>query len=256
MSKFLIALVVAGGVLIAVAPSQAQTPGTACPPGQAGVQPYCQVATPAACGKTTAKMSLLRATFSRRNRTIDILAPITKLASGNVSILLQAAGRRTNFSAPIDSANGLIKVKKQILASQALLGTGILTLGYPGDDDTRPQVVRLRAANRAAKLTVNRPTISDTGLLVGAGTVTSAAEGVVRTQLEYVDRTTGETRTLSFNARIQSDGKWRLSTQLSAAVLAQIANRCGTVHSYTLFTGYFPLRIRGEMRSLEVLPAI
>jgi hypothetical protein len=38
-------------------------------------------------------------------------------------------------------------------------------------------------------------------------------------------------------------------------VIAQIASRRGTVHSYTLFTGYLARRIRGEMRSYEVLRA-
>ena len=41
--------------------------------------------------------------------------------------------------------------------------------------------------------------------------------------------------------------------QLSAAVLAQIGGRCGTLHSYTLFTGYIERRIRGEMKSYQVL---
>jgi hypothetical protein len=73
---------------------------------------------------------------------------------------------------------------------------------------------------------------------------------VVRVQLEYDHL--GETKTIPLRARI-ADGKWKLDEQLSPAVLAQIAQRSGTVHSYTLFTGYFPRRIRGEMRSYQVL---
>jgi len=266
VSKIFIGLAVVAGILIGVAPSQAQTPGTTCPAGQTGVFPYCQVVTPppppppgpvpAACGRTTAKMSLSRATFSRTERTIDILAPISKLASGNVSILLQSAGKRTTFSAPIDSGAGQIAIVKRILASQALLGTGILTISYPGDSDTRSQIIRLRAANNAAKLKVVRPVITPTGFLVARGSVTSKAEGVVRVQIEYFDRTTGETVTLKRAATINASGKWSLNAQLSAGILAQIANRCGTVHSYTQFTGYFPERIRGELRSFEILPSI
>ena len=32
-----------------------------------------------------------------------------------------------------------------------------------------------------------------------------------------------------------------------------MARRTGSVHSYTLFTGYFERRIRGEMQSYQVL---
>lgn len=46
-----------------------------------------------------------------------------------------------------------------------------------------------------------------------------------------------------------------LSVQLPPAALAQIALRCGTVHSSTLFTGYVPRRIRGEMFNYQVLPS-
>ena len=40
---------------------------------------------------------------------------------------------------------------------------------------------------------------------------------------------------------------------VSATVRTAIAQRTGTVHSYTLFTGYLPARMRGEMRSFQVL---
>ena len=115
--------------------------------------------------------------------------------------------------------------------------------------------MRLRSANTPANLTVQRPVISPTGFLRTEGTVSSSARGVVRVQLEYVDRATGLTVTLQRNARIQN-GRWSLNSQLSAGILAQIALRCGTVHSYTLFTGYLPRRMRGEMRAFQVLPAI
>jgi hypothetical protein len=36
-------------------------------------------------------------------------------------------------------------------------------------------------------------------------------------------------------------------------VVGQIAARRGVLHSYTLFTGYLPARIRGEMASFQVL---
>lgn len=249
----LLATALAVGVAWGVTPSSAQQ--QTCPPGQVGNFPYCETPPlPPACGKFTSKLSLARATISRLEREISILAPITKLASGSASVTLQAAGRRTTFSAPVDSANGRIRVTRSITRAQALLGTGILTLAYPGDADTRPQVVRLRAANNPAKLSGTRPTISATGVLQQQGIVTIGARGVVRTQLEFVSRVTGETTTLEFLTPIQS-GKWLLNAQLPQEVLAQLGARCGTVHSYTLFTGYMPRRIRGEMLSFQVLPA-
>jgi hypothetical protein len=90
-----------------------------------------------------------------------LLAPITSLASGQARIELHAAGRRFRFSAPIDSVDGRIRFRRRIPAAQAELGTGILTISYPGDADTRSQTVRLRAASQRAELRLNRPTISD-----------------------------------------------------------------------------------------------
>ena len=252
MRKILIPLVLAAGVLAAVTPAQSQQPATVCPPGQSGNFPYCQNLPPG-CDKLTAKLTIARATFSRARRTIDILAPITRLASGRVRITLQAAGRTTSFTAPIDSARGRIRVVHRIFRSQAELGTGIITITYNGDADTRSQVVRLRAANNPANLRMTRPTITSSGFLRADGTVTRRARGAVRVQLEFVNSSDGETVTLERAATINPRGRWSLNAPLSASLRAQIAARCGTVHSYTLFTGYFPLRIRGEMRSYQVL---
>ena len=144
-----------------------------------------------------------------------------------------------------------IRFRKRIPAAQARLGTGILTLRYRGDADTRPQTVRLRAANRQAQLRLSRPRIAD-GRLRASGTVSDRARGVVRVQIQYV--TAGTTHTREFKARID-DVRWSLNEQLSATVRTAIAQRTGTLHSYTLFTGYLAQRIRGEMRSYEVLAA-
>ncbi len=255
VKKVLFLLVTVIGVACFAAPAQAQQ--TTCPPGQTGNFPYCQTVPPlppAACAKFTAKLSLARATIDRVRRTISILAPITRLASGSVQITLHAAGRRTTFTAPIDSAAGYIRVTRSITRAQARLGTGILTIAYPGDGDTRSQVVRLRAANNRAALAVQRPTITPQGFLRAEGTVSVRAIGVVRVQMEYTDGATGETVTIQRKAAIQR-GRWSLNAQIPADILARLLLRCGTVHSYTLFTGYMPRRIRGEMRSYQVLPA-
>ena len=71
-----------------------------------------------------------------------------------------------------------------------------------------------------------------------------------RQQLEYVHG--NETKVLRLRAPL-TDGRWSMNSQLSAAQLAEIGQRTGTVHSYALFTGYLQQRMRGEMRSFEVL---
>jgi hypothetical protein len=200
--------------------------------------------------KFPAKLSLARATIVRSGSILDVLAPITARASGTVRVELHAAGRRFRFSAAIDSAHGRVSFRKRIPKSQADLGTGIITMTYAGDADTRPQTVRLRAAAQPARLRLLRPQIID-GRLRASGTVTSTARGVVRLQLEYDYQ--GVTRVLPFRTRI-ANGRWTLNAQLSATALGQIADRSGSAHSYTLFTGYLARRMRGEMRSFEVLP--
>jgi hypothetical protein len=257
VKRILIGLVAVAGVAMTVTPSQAQqpaNPGNACPPGQSGNNPYCQVPPPN-CGKATAKMSLLRATFFRQDSTLSILAPITALASGRATIFLQAARSTTTYTLPVDGANRRIRGTRPVKPAQAQFGTGILNISYKGDGDTRPQKVRLRAANNPSQLTSSRPVITSSGVLKASGTVTTKARGVVRTQLEYVDRVSGETTTLQRNATIRN-GRWSLNSQLSSTVRAEIARRCGTVHSYVLFTGYLPRRLRGEMHNYEVLPSL
>jgi hypothetical protein len=214
------------------------------------------IATTVACGAAAApvvpqpsKLELARATIFPSSRTIDVLAPITARASGNVSFELFAAGQTHRWTAPVDSADGRVRFRETIPAAQANRGTGILTMRYAGDADTRPQSVRLRSANTPADLDANRPTIAN-GVLQASGNVSSRARGVVRVQLEYYSG--GRTTTIERQAPI-SNGSWSLSYALTAAEQDAIAKRAGTVHSYIQFTGYLPARMRGEMQSYEVL---
>lgn len=187
----------------------------------------------------------------RADRILDVLAPITARASGTVRVELHAAGIRHRFTAPIDSINGRIRFRRRIPRAQAELGTGILTITYLGDADTRPQTVRLRAASQPARLALSRPRIVD-GRLTASGRITSRARGVVRLQLQFDHR--GETRLLRFRGKI-TGGRWKIDEKLPDLVRTAIAERTGTVHSYTLFTGYLARRVRGEMRSFQVLGA-
>ncbi len=199
-----------------------------------------------------AKLEVARALVSSATRRLSVLAPISRRASGRVSVRLQAAGRTTSTTTAVDSANARVRIDRLIPAVQARLGTGILTLSYPGDADTQPQEVRLRAASRRALLVARRPRISG-GRLIASGRISSLARGVVRVQVLY-EPAGQATRTLQFSAPIEG-GRYSLNAALSANELAQMAGRRGAIHSYTLFTGYALARMRGEMASFEVSPA-
>jgi hypothetical protein len=180
---------------------------------------------------------------------LDVLAPITRRASGEVNVDFHAAGRHTRLEASVDALKGRVRVRRAIPREQARIGTGILTLTYPGNERTRAQEVRLRAASRRADLEAVRPALAD-GRLRAAGTISSRARGVVRVQLSWA--TAGEDRSVELQGRI-SDGRFTLNEKLPAEVRESIARREGTVHSYTLFTGYLPARMRGEMQAYQVL---
>lgn len=201
--------------------------------------------------RNAAKLEIARADVLRSTRRLSVLAPITARASGRVGVSFRAAGRTERFDARIDAAKRRVRINRRIAASQARLKTGIVTLTYEGDADTQPQSVRLRAASRRAALDAGRPSISDAGRLTASGKISRRARGVVRLQLLY--EPSGErTRTLHFRARIRN-GRYDIDEKLPADVRAGIAARRGAVHSYTLFTGYFPGRVRGEMASYQVL---
>nr|MBA3852633.1 hypothetical protein [Chloroflexota bacterium] len=123
--------------------------------------------------------------------------------------------------------NHIIRFERQIPADQAALGTGIMTISYPGDADTRPQEVRLRAASQPANLELERSVIED-GRITAEGTISDRARGVVRLQVQYV--VDGETRELALRGEID-DGEWEIDEALSPEVQGEIARRTGSVHS-------------------------
>ena len=203
----------------------------------------------APAGLFAAKLELTRAHVLRSRRTLDVLAPISARASGPLSVSFRAAGRTTRFETAIDPAHRRARFQHTLTRAQARLGTGILTLDYPGDPDTQPQRIRLRAAPRAAQLHAGRPTIKN-GRLHAHGTLARGARGVVRIQLLY-QPAGASTQTLQFTAPIKR-GAYALDVALSSDTLKAIAQRAGTVHAYTLFTGYLPGQLRGELQSHEV----
>jgi hypothetical protein len=197
------------------------------------------------------KLEVARSGVLRDRDALDVLAPITKRASGQVKVDFNAAGRHTRFTAPVDAQEGYVRFRQPIPREQADMGTGIMTLTYPGNDHTRGQEVRLRAARGRAGLEVDRPALQG-GRLRARGSISERARGVVRVQLSWA--TGGEDHSLELQAHIRG-GRWALDEALPATVLEQIADRDGTVHSYTLFTGYLPARMRGEMEAYQVLGA-
>jgi hypothetical protein len=197
-----------------------------------------------------AKLEVARARVLGAARRLSVLAPISGRASGKVRVRFRAAGRTDSFDAAVDARNRRVVIDRRISLAQARLGTGILTLSYPGDADTQPQVVRLRAASGRADLRASRPKITGDRLRA-SGTVSSRARGVVRLQVLF-EPAGAPTRTIEFTARI-SGGRYSFDERLPADVVAQIAARRGVVHSYTLFTGYLPARVRGEMSSFQIL---
>ena len=196
-----------------------------------------------------AKLEIARARLAQSTRRLSILAPITRRASGTVSVAFHAAGHVERFRAAVRSGKAAVRIDRRVSQAQARRGTGIVTLAYKGSDRTQPQEVRLRAAPRAARLRAARPRIAQ-GRLTAAGTISTRARGVVRLQLLY-EPSGARTRTLRFTAKIRN-GRYRFSEKLSAEVLREIEQRRGVVHSYTLFTGHLASGLQGEMRSFQV----
>ncbi|MDQ3609443.1 MAG: hypothetical protein M3459_11160, partial [Actinomycetota bacterium] len=168
---------------------------------------------------------------------------------GEVEVLFQADGRNDTFDAEVTDGGSteldVIRFLEPITAGQAELGTGIVNLEYLGDEDTRPELVRLRAASQPAELDVEE--ISLVGdRLSAAGSVTDRAEGVVRLRFSYVDPD-GSPNVHEARAEIDEDGDWELEDDQVPAQLAQ----CGGYLSIQ-FTGFFERRIRGEQLAYEL----
>lgn len=242
-----------------VTPTEPQPPAPAPVPAPVGGSATPSAPGPSAppatrrVGRFASKLQVERATVRRKERRLDVLAPITARASGKVGVKLQADGRTVDLGGvAIDSRRGRVRFAKKLDAGQARQGSGILQLTYGGDEDSQGQEVRLRAAPRKASLDADRPKLQN-GKVTAAGTISKQARGVVRVQLVY-ENAAGETETIELKAKI-GKGRFSLAQPLTAAQRSGIADRLGVVHSYVLFTGYAPRDMRGEMQAFEVLPA-
>jgi uncharacterized delta-60 repeat protein len=196
------------------------------------------------------KLRVSRAQVLRSERLLDVLAPITSRASGQVDVAFRAAGRTTSFTAPITDGPvtlDQVRFREAIPREQADLGTGIVTLSYPGDGDTRPTEVRLRAARNAADLEVERLSLQGDRLQAN-GTLTDRARGVVRLEFSYIDAQ-GLAQTWKANTEIQ-EGEWSLDGQ----VPPDLATYGGYLS--VLYTGNYDRRIRGEMTAYDLRPGL
>ena len=198
-----------------------------------------------AYAKDAAKLAVTRARVLGRERQLDVLAPISRHASGLIDVTFKAARQTTRFRQRIDSSRGQLRFRHTITRAQARQATGILTLRYRGNENVRSQVVRLRTAARHARLQTTRPQIAD-GRLIAQGTLARRAHGVVRVQLDWSRQ--GRPMHYEASARIR-DGHFSLRERLPAGTLKDIAGRDGTLQSHVLFTGYAKAKLRGEMRT-------
>jgi hypothetical protein len=197
-----------------------------------------------------AKLRVRRARVLREDRELDVFAPLTSRALGEqVEVEFRAAGRTERFGVEVSSGDARldrVRFRRAIPRAQASLGTGILTLRYPGNEVTRPQEVRLRAATNHADLKVQEISLQG-DRLSASGEIASRARGVVRLELSYLDAQ-GAAQIFKTNVRI-AEGQWALA---DVRVPPEIAGNGAYVSA--LFTGYFERRIRGEMLSYQIEP--
>ena len=223
------------------APAPASAPPPAATPGPPRQPPV--VTPPALTGdaaKNPAKIRVLRAGVKAKR--LDVLAEITRRASGTVRVAYRSGGKTTRFTAKIDG--GRIRFKRKLSGASARKTTGIFTLTYAGDDDVRADRVRLRAANGRAGLRRGTTRIN-AGILEVSGRISKRARGVVRIRLEYLN---GNELVLdTFRAKI-SKGRWSLKERLPGA--AAVAGGQLSIQ----FTGYERARMRGEQSAKRVAP--
>jgi trypsin len=228
--------------LVAIDGVQPPAPPPVPPP--AGQIPLSPLAPPTGDGaKFPAKIKVLRAGV--KEGKLDVLAEITKRATGRVNVRYVAAGRSTRFTASINSSTGRIRIDRTLPRAQARVGTGIMEISYGGNDRVRGDAVRLRAANGRALLKREVAELRG-GRLKVSGTISTRARGIVRVRMDYVDEA-GALKDLSLRALID-DGKWSLDEPVPTGA----ALRGGQLAIE--FTGYLPRRIRGEQDAKQVLP--
>jgi subtilisin-like proprotein convertase family protein len=193
--------------------------------------------------RAPAKLEVLRAGI--RAGRLDVLAGITTRARGAVEVRYRSSGETTRFSTPI--VDGRISIARSLPAAQRRKSTGIFTLTYDGSTTVQPDSVTLRAAPGKARLVLRAARIDGRGRLLASGSIDRRARGVVHVRLGYT-AAGGSVELLSFSSKI-ARGAWSLTAPLPRAA-AQAGGQLSIQ-----FTGYEPLRIRGEQLAKAVEPA-
>ena len=186
-----------------------------------------------------AKLKVRRAEI--RGARLDVLAEITRKATGTVDVTYRSRGRTVRFPVPIRA--GKIRFARS-LRRGTRAGTVLLTMRWRGTEAVRPATVRLRAARQRAGLRTSGAAIR-AGRLIARGAISPRARGVVRLRLEYLE--SGRVASRRFAARIRH-GRWKLST-----AVAPLAGRDG--YLTVQFTGYLSARggpMRGEQDGRQV----
>jgi glycosyl hydrolase family 26 len=88
------------------------------------------------------KLRVTRARIVRRSQRVELLAAISRLATGRVRVALVAGGQRTSFATAI--RHGRLRISHRISRRQARQPTAVVTITYAGNARTAGQVVRLR----------------------------------------------------------------------------------------------------------------
>lgn len=144
---------------------------------------------------------------------LDVLAEVTRRADGDeVSVDFLANGERFSFTERVE--DGRVRFKRVLPPAQRRKGAGIIEMRYAGNERVRPTEVRVRAANRKARLTRDLLSLEE-GLLTARGPVSDRAEGVVRLILGF-NRPDGSSGTWEGRATIGREGSWRVEEQLLA----------------------------------------
>jgi hypothetical protein len=216
---------------------------------QAGAQDANAAPAGSAGGARAAGLAVSDASINARTRRLRVVAPISKRASGPVSVTLRSAGRTARFTTKVDAGRGRVVLSRRLSRRQARSGTGIVTIHYAGNDATYRDTVRVRAARRGSGLTAQRPRVVDGRRLRSAGTISGRARGVVRVRLQLFGGAQVSTRTFSAPIR---DGRWRLDRVLPRSMRTRIAEGAISAQSTVIYTGYSPAQISGSARTYRV----
>jgi hypothetical protein len=150
------------------------------PPPAAAPPPPPPPPPPVTTTRRAAALQVQRA--SLRGRRLELRATVSALATGRLSVRVQAAGRTVRFNPQI--RNGAVRLSTTLSRAQSRQGSVTLSLSYAGNARVRRESARLRAGRNAAGLAATSARIAS-GRLRVSGTISRRARGAVRISLVY-----------------------------------------------------------------------